>query len=208
MTEPEPTKQDKALRKLEEARGLLDPGDRYRALVNAIKQAQDLIEMGDKKARFALVIMSVLNAVAVLLVARGGSGLLPTGAWGLVVAVEVAVYAVVTLYFLTQAVSALRPRGTQPPPAHELPAVVQPAQSMRVLYHADVAARAKPAYQALWEGLRMDNLTTELVDQLYALSWVNQRKYAALDRLYAGLNLLTVLLGGILATLGLYHLTH
>jgi hypothetical protein len=208
MTEPELTKAEKALRKLEEARGPLDPADRYRALVNAVKQSQDLIEMGDKKARFALVIMSVLNAVAVLLVARGGSALLPTGGWGFVVAAEVAVYAVVTLYFLTQAVSALRPRGTHPPPVHELPSEVQPGVSMRVLFHADAAARERPAYHTLWDRLRMDNLTTELVDQLYTLSWVNQRKYAALDRLYVGLNILTWLLGTILATLGLYHLTH
>lgn len=208
MSDTELSKQEKALRKLEEARGLLDPSDRYRALVNAVKQSQDLIEMGDKKARFALVIMSVLNAVAVLLVARGGSGLLPTGSWALLVAAEVAVYAVVTLYFLTQAVSALRPRGTQPPPVHELPSAVEPGTSMRVLFHADAVARPREAYHAVWDSLRMDNLTTELVDQLYALSWVNQRKYAALDRLYFGLNVLTWLLGVILATLGVYHVTH
>ena len=75
MISEKPDKIEKALRKLEESRGLLEPADRYKALVNAVKQAQDLIEMGDRKARFALVIMSVLNAVAVLLVARGGTSL-------------------------------------------------------------------------------------------------------------------------------------
>jgi len=198
---------EKALRRLEEARGLLDPGDRYKALVNAIKQAQDLIEMGDRKARFALVIMSVLNAVAVLLVARGGSALLPTtGAWSVALAAQVAVYVVVTLYFVLQAVSALRPRGVHPPAAHEMPADVEPGKSMRVLFHADVMARDRGAYRALWERLRMDNLTTELADQLYTLSMVNQRKYAALDRLYVGVNLMTALLGLMLGTLGLFHL--
>lgn len=107
-------KAEKALRRAEEARGLLDPADRYKALINGVKQAQDLIEMGDRKARFALVIMSVL----------------------------------------------------------------------------------------------MDNLTTELADQLYTLSMVNQQKYAALDRLYVGVSVMTALFGAILATLGLYHLVH
>lgn len=200
---------DKALRKLEEAKGLLDPSDRYRALVNAVKQAQDLIEMGDRKARFALVIMSVLNAVAVLLVARGGSSMLPTtGVWSVLLIAQVAVYVVVTLYFVSQAVSALRPRGVHPPPAHEMPAEVQPGASMRVLFHADVMARSRADYRAMWERLRMDNLTTELADQLYTLSMVNQRKYAALERLYFGVSVMTVLLGAMIGTLGLYHLVH
>jgi hypothetical protein len=200
-------KLEKALRKLEEARGLLEPADRYKALVNAVKQAQDLIEMGDRKARFALVIMSVLNAVAVLLIARGGSSLVPTtGPWSLVLAAQVAVYVVVTLYYVLQAVSALRPRGVRPPAAHEMPAEVRPGQSMRVLFHADVMARGRDDYRALWERLRMDNLTTELADQLYTLSMVNQRKYAALDKLYVGVNVLTALLALILGTLGLARL--
>lgn len=204
---PKGEKLEKALRKLEESRGPLEPADRYKALVNAVKQAQDLIEMGDRKARFALVIMSVLNAVAVLLVARGGTSLLPTtGLWSLALAAMIAVYVVVTLYFVAQAVSALRPRGVHPPPAHEMPRDVQPGVSMRMLFHADVMARERDEYRALWERLRMDNLTTELADQLYTLSMVNQRKYAALDRLYVGVNLMTALLGLMLATLGLYHL--
>lgn len=202
-------KLEKAQRRAEEARGLLDPADRYKALVNAVKQSQDLIEMGDRKARFALVIMSVLNAVAVLLVARGGGALFPTsGVWNLALVAQIAVYVVVTLYFVGQAVSALRPRGVHPPPAHEMPTEVTPGRSMRVLFHADVMARERGAYRALWEGLRMDNLTTELADQLYTLSMVNQKKYAALDRLYAGVSVMTALLGAILATLGLYHMVH
>lgn len=207
MISEKPDKIEKALRKLEESRGLLEPADRYKALVNAVKQAQDLIEMGDRKARFALVIMSVLNAVAVLLVARGGTSLMPTsGVWSLALVAQIAVYVVVTLYFVAQAVSALRPRGVHPPPAHEMPSAVEPGRSMRVLFHADVMARKREDYRALWERLRMDNLTTELADQLYTLSMVNQRKYAALDRLYVGVNVMTALLGLMLGTLGLYHL--
>lgn len=202
-------KLEKALRRAEEARGLLDPADRYKALVNAVKQAQDLIEMGDRKARFALVIMSALNAVAVLLVARGGTSLFPpSGVWYTAFVAQVGVYLVLTLYFVGQAVSALRPRGVHPPAAHELPAEVEAGASMRVLFHADVMARGRTEYRALWERLRMDNLTTELADQLYTLSMVNQRKYAALDRLYAGVSVMTTLLGTMLATLGTYHLVH
>lgn len=200
-------KAEKAQRKLDAERGLLDPADRYKALVNAVKQAQDLIELGDKKARFALVVMSVLNAVAVLLVVRGGASLLPTqGGWAILIGVELAVYVVVTVYYIAQAISALRPRGVQPPPAHELPSQVVPGSSMRVLFHADAVARDRQAYREIWSALRMDNLTTELTDQLHTLSLINQRKYAALDRLYFGLSVMTAMLGIILASVGAFHL--
>jgi hypothetical protein len=198
---------EKALRKLEVQRGVLDPADRYDAQIDAVKFAQDLIELGDRKARFALVIMSVLNAIAVLIAVRGGAGLVPTsGAWATLLAVELAAYAIVTAYYISQAISALRPRGVEPPRASELPSQVSPGVSMRVLFHADVVARDRAAYRSLWDQLRQDNLTTELADQLHTLAGINQDKFAALDRLYFGLGVMTGLLATVLATLAAYHL--
>ena len=199
-------KAEKAARKLEAERGLLDPSDRYKALVNGVKASQDLIELADKKARFALVIMSVLNAAAVLLVVRGGESLLPTkGFFGLLVGAELAAYAVVTVYYISQAISALRPRGVRSPPSDILPATVEPAISMRVLFYADVVARDRASYRGLWEHVRMDNLNAELADQHYSLSWINQQKFAALDRLYFGLTVMTVMLAVLIGTIGLFH---
>ena len=213
MTEPVPLKPEKpsdtaekALRKREAERGPLDPADRYRALVNAVKAAQELIELGDKKARFALVIMSVLNAVIVLLVVRGGEAIIPSsGLLGTIIRLELVAYAVVTVYYLSQAIAALRPRGVRPPPTEELPSSIEPGQSMRVLFYADVISRERAAFRGLWDGLRMDNLTTELVDQLYALSWINHQKFTALDRLYFGLTVMTVMLAVLLGTIALHH---
>lgn len=213
MTEPIPIKPEKssdpaekAQRKLEAERGLLDPADRYKALVNAVKASQDLIELGDKKARFALVIMSVLNAVAVLLVVRGGDVIPTTGMLGTLVRIEFAAYAVVTVFYISQAISALRPRGVRPPPIAELPSVVEPGVSMRVLFYADVISRERTQFQGLWSGLRMDNLTAELSDQLYALSWINRQKYTALDKLYFGLTVMTVMLAVVIGTVALHRI--
>jgi hypothetical protein len=198
---------EKALRKMEAERGLLDPESRYRAQINAMKAAQDLLEMGDRKARFALVIMSVLNAVLVLLVARAGESFLPTvGPLAVVVQVELAAYVVVTVFYVLQAIQALRPRGMRPPNGASLPSVIEPGQSMRVLFHADVVARSTAEYRKLWENLRMDNLTTELADSLHALGRITQKKYEALDRLYVGLIVMSGLLAIFLATVGAYHL--
>ena len=204
---PDSDKGDKAARKaekLEAERGLLDPADRYKALVNAVEASQDLIELADKKARFALVIMSVLNAVAVILVVRGGSFAFPKeGLLGALVPIELAAYAVVTVYYISQAISALRPRGVRPPPSSTLPSLVEPATSMRVLFYADVVARERAEYRELWAGLRMDNLTTELSDQLYTLSIINSQKFRALERLYFGLTVMTVLLAVVIGTIAL-----
>lgn len=212
MTEPvsskpplsEAEKAEKAARKLESSRGHLEPGDRYKAQINAMKNAQDLIELGDRKARFALVIMSVLNAVLVLLVTRGGPSLFPrSGVRGLVLQVEVAAYVLVTVYYVFEAIQALRPRSVRHPPNMTLPSIVEPQKSMRVLFHADIAMRDREEYRALWDQLRMDNLTTELADALHALGNITKAKYQALDRLYVGLMRMTVLLAVILLTLGL-----
>jgi hypothetical protein len=201
---PDSDKTAKKLEKLEAERGLLDPADRYKALVNAVEASQDLIELADKKARFALVIMSVLNAVAVLLVVRGGGVSFPkTGIFGALVPLEFAAYAVVTVYYISQAISALRPRGVSAPQQNMLPSNVESAKSMRVLFHADVVAREREEYRELWAKLRMDNLTTELADQLYTLSIINSQKFRALERLYFGLTVMTVLLAVVIGTIAL-----
>jgi hypothetical protein len=193
----------KKLEKLEAERGLLLPSDRYKALVNAVKAAQDLIELADKKARFALVIMSVLNAAALLLVMRGGQFIPTEGPVGIAVRAELVIYVVLTVYYISQAIAALRPRGVPTPPAHELPSLVEPEKSMRVLFYADVVARDRGSYSAIWQNIRMDNLTAELSGQLYALSWINNQKFRALSKLYQGLTVMTVMLAVLLLTIGL-----
>ncbi len=197
----------KKLEKLEAETGLLGPADRYKAQINAVKQTQDLIELGDKKARFALVIMSVLNAIAILLVVRGGDTLIPkTGGYAILIMFEFIAYAVITIYYVAQAISALRPRSVKPSAADSLPGVVEPAKSMRVLFYADVLGRDREQYRRLWSSLRMDNLTAELSDTLYTLSWISGEKYKALDRLYFGLTIMTVMLAALIATIAFHRI--
>ena len=199
----EARRREKEARRLEEAKGLLDPESRYKALYNAFRATQDLIEMGDKKARFALVIISVLNAVALLLFVRGGENLLPkVGIWATIIHVEIGAYVVGTIYYIWQAIDALRPRGIVIPSEASLPAVIEPGASMRVLFYGDVVARSRESYRRVWHELRMDNLQAELADQVYTLSSINQHKYEALTRLYTGVAVMTAMLGGIFATIG------
>ncbi len=205
--EKELKRREKELRRLESENGPLEPSFRYRALVNAVEAGQDLIELADRKARFALVIISVLNAVALVLVVRGGDAVIPrTGPWSRVILAEMVVYVGVTIYYLFQAIEALRPRGTTAA-AEPLPARVTPGESARVLFHNDVVQRDPATYRGLWAELRMDNLNVELADQLHTVSRINHTKYAALARLYAGVRVMTALLTLTLITLAAFHLT-
>ncbi|MBX7117831.1 MAG: hypothetical protein K1X31_02405 [Gemmatimonadaceae bacterium] len=201
--EKESKKREKEERRLEAERGVLEPAMRYRALVNAVEMTQDLIELADRKARFALVIISVLNAVALVVLVRGGEALVPRrGAWGLAAQAEALVYVAVTVYYIFQAIEALRPRGTAAP-TDALPVEHVPGRSMRVLFHGDVVRRERREYHRVWDGLRMDELNAELTDQLHILSGINQDKYAALGRLYRGVTGMTALLTLTLVTIAL-----
>jgi hypothetical protein len=196
-------RRERAARRREESEGLLDPATRFRALLAAHKTETDFLELADKKARFALIIMSVLNAVVLLLVARGGTDLVPrSGFWGRLLQAEIAAYIVATAYYVNQAIEALRPRGKRARPQGPLPAGVVPGQSMRVLFHADIAARTREEYRRAWDELRLDNVNAELADQLHMVSTINVLKFDALARLYHGLFVMTVVLCALLLTLG------
>ncbi len=204
--EKEAKKREKEARRLEAERGRLDPGDRYRAMQNAVEMTQDLIELADRKARFALVIISVLNAVALMMVVRGGQSFIPRGgAWGAVTSVEIVIYVLVTIWYIFQAVETLRPRGGTP--TDPLPTEIKPGASMRLLFHGDIVRRDRAEYHRLWDELRMDNLNAELTDQLRVLAGINQDKYAALARLYRGVSIMTALLTATLLTIAGWHLT-
>ncbi len=219
LDDKELKRREKEARRLESENGPLEPAFRYRALINAVEAGQDLIELADRKARFALVIISVLNAVALVLAMRGGDAVIPReGIWGQVLLVELTVYVAVTVFYIFQAIEALRPRGTtsrdvaapgsdSAAPRSRLPTQPTPGESARVLFHSDVAQRDPATYRGLWAELRMDNLNVELADQLHTVSRINQTKYAALARLYVGVQLMTGLLTLTLVTLGVYHIT-
>ncbi len=200
-------KRDKESKRLEAERGPLEPAFRYKAILNALEAGQDLIELADRKARFALVIISVLNAVALVLVVRGGDSFIPRfGVWGAVTQIEIVTYVLVTIYYIFQAIEALRPRGAGPT-TDPHPTAGTAGESMRVLFHGDIVRRDRATFRKAWEELRMDNLNTELADQLHTIARINQDKYAALAKLYRGVSVMTALLTATLVTIALWHLT-
>lgn len=180
----------KERRAYEAASQPLDPWQRYKALSDVLDSEQDLVDLADHKARFALLIMGALNAGVFFASARAPAGTLSGAGLGHWVGGALLVYAISALYFFVQAIEALRPRGKAG--ARPLPPEATPDVPMGVRFYHDILARSLDEYQRLWSQLRVDNLNAELCGQIHVVAGINRAKYAALRRLYTGLKVMTV----------------
>jgi hypothetical protein len=186
----------------EEALRPLDPWKRYRALVDAIDEGHQILEIADRKTRFALLIMGALNVFAFLLVTRPEMLLVvPAGLRGWLGG-YVVVYALLAIFFLLQAIEALRPRVFDVRPGDTGGA--GPLHSpLRLRYYEYAVDRDVEAHGRAWQEVCLSQLNAELAVQHHVLARTNQHKYAALRRLYAGLYLLTLMSGVLIAVLAL-----
>jgi uncharacterized protein YjiK len=180
----------------------LDPRERYRALVDALEEGQDLVELADRKARFALVIMGALNVAFFFLATRSDLvdylplRLRPFLGFYLVL------YAAVALFFFLEAIEALRPRRFRaqlPYPGDGGPEHFP--QGLR--YHEDVVQRDVETFRRAWREVRFGQLNAELAVQNHVMARINVEKYRSLRRLYGGLRVLTLLAGGLLVVLAM-----
>lgn len=185
----------------------LDPRERYRALVDSLEEAQDLVELADRKARFALVIMGALNIAFFFLATRAEIvDYLPVRLRPFL-GFYMLLYAAVALFFFLEAIESLRPRRFRP----QLPFPGEGGpehypQGLR--YHEDIVQRDLEAFRRAWREVRFGQLNAELSVQNHIMARINVDKYRSLRRLYGGLRVLTLLAGGLLAILALSMLFH
>jgi len=207
LTEAEPVDDDPKRRRkdaklLAEQARALDPWERYRTLVDTLEEAMDLVELADRKARFALVIMGALNLAFFFLVTRSELvDALPTMLRAFL-GFYLLIYAGVALFFFLEAIEALKPRRFRPhlPYPGEAGAEHFP-EGLR--YYEDVVLRDLEAYRRAWREVRFGQLNAELAVQNHVMARINLDKYRSLRRLYGGLRVLTLLAGGLLAALAL-----
>ena len=162
----------------------------------------DLVELADRKARFALVIMGALNLAFFFLVTRSELvDVLPTMLRAFL-GFYLLIYAGVALFFFLEAIEALKPRRFRPhlPYPGEAGAEHFP-EGLR--YYEDVVLRDLEAYRRAWREVRFGQLNAELAVQNHVMARINLDKYRSLRRLYGGLRVLTLLAGGLLAALAL-----
>ena len=189
-------KEKKRLKKLqkalEEAHRPLDGWQRYRALTDAFEMEQDMVDLADNKARFALLIMGTLNAVTFILCTRSEAlSVVPQSgrAW---LGFYVGIYALIALYFIMMAIESLRPRKAKPNVHYPGEAGLQD-YPMGIRFYEDVLARDISAYKSAWSGIRLGQLNAEIALQVQLLARINSAKYKALGKLYLGLRVMTLL---------------
>ena len=196
-------KKRKKQQKAEEAsRQPLAPRDRYKAMVDALKEAQDLIDLADHKTRFALIIMGALNAAIFIVTTRSNamSDLPPAfRPWAIL---YLLVYIPVAVFFLYQAIETLRPRRV--PDSAAQPGTPGVSDIVGLRFFADVLRHPLPDYAKAWDEVRMSQLTNEVASQLYVVSKINRAKYAAVTRLYQGLQIVTMLTVLLVVVAGYY----
>jgi len=180
----------------------LDSWERYRALTDALDEATDLVDLADHKARFALVIMAAVNVV--LFFSADALDPLKSRSFALqiVLGIYLFVYILVALYFFLQSIESLRPRQSQPQvtPVEQTGIEEFP---LGIRFYEDILRRDVDAYKKAWQEVRIGQLNAELAVQAHALAAINKAKYAALRRLYKGLQIMTLMAVGLVALGGL-----
>ncbi|MFN0181274.1 MAG: hypothetical protein ACKVZ0_20905 [Gemmatimonadales bacterium] len=190
-------KQRKALAKVErDARRPPRSLEKYRVLLDSVDEGRRVVELVDHKARYALVIVGVLNAGVFLLLSRDHLVAdLPAAAlpwmFGFLI-----LYAGLTFVFVLHAIDSLRPRllrdtgfldrdGVSPQPG--------PRGPLGLLYWESIAGRSLEAYRQAWSAVTMEQLTDEVVLIDHHLARLIAAKYRALGRMYKGLKALVIL---------------
>ena len=180
--------------------------ERFRILSELMDQGRQVIELADHRARYALVVMSVLNAFVFLIISRSHllGELPPTFRTWLIS--FIGLYGVLTFIFVFYAVDCLRPRplryaelmggnnGGRPGP-------------LGVLYWETIAGYDLESYRRAWSEVRMEQLNAEVVIIAHSVARVVRAKYHDLGLLYWGLAGLVVLACGLLVVLTILGLT-
>ena len=172
--------------------------ERFRILIEVVDQQRSIAEIADHKARYALVILGVLNAVIFVLLGRGDvfrEMPEPLKPWliGLVV-----LYSALTFLFVLHAIDCLRPRELSGQ------ATLHRAGIPGLLFWEGIVQHDPAEYRREWVQARMADLTADATVAAYLASRLVQAKYRALHRLYAGLVVLVGLCTALLAAYAIW----
>ena len=181
--------------KYDESR-LLEPWEQYRVLTDMSKLQLDLLEMADRRTRFAMLILGTLNALNLLIVARpdvlSQANVPSEPVPG--VAIYVVVYVGISLFLFVQAIVALKPRAT--------PLIGKPEGPDRRLRHfGAIISQSAEEYLQGWREATIATVLKELAFHVQLSARVVAAKYVAIGRLYLGLMVLVFMTGSMLTAI-------
>jgi hypothetical protein len=192
----------KDLKRLHDATRSLDGWEQYRALVDASEEAYDLIDISNREARFALIVMGALNAVPFVFLTRTDAIAALTRNERIAMAILLSGYAILLLYFILQAIEALHPGwfkpqiGTWSANRFDHPAGVR--------HFEEIILRTADEHWTAWQNVRLSQLNAELAVQIHSLARKNHAKHLAVRRLYLGLRAMAMMLGLLLLLYGIF----
>lgn len=193
---PELKERKREQKRLDDANRQLDSWERYRALNDTMDEAYELVGIANREARFAAILMGALNASVVLLVTRPEVQITIPPAFKPWMGLILIVYASVAVYFFLSAIEILRPRRYRPKLDH--PELDPEAKPAGVRYYEDIILRSAEDHWGAWRSVRIGQLNAELAVQIHSLALVNKSKYTAVQRLYSGLRLMTVVVAAVI----------
>ena len=192
----------KDLKRLHDSTRPLDSWERYRALVDSLEEAYDLVDIGNREARFALIVMGALNALPLVFLTKTDaiSGL--SGSERFSMATLLSAYACLLLYFILQAIEALHPGWFKPEigdwsmDRHDHPVGVR--------HFEEIIKRSATEHWSVWQQVRVSQLNAELAVQIHSLAKKNHAKHLAVRRLYIGLRAMALMLAAVLVLYGVF----
>lgn len=199
---------DTRLRKLQEKLDdsrRLTPSELYRALNDALDEGYELLDLSNREARFALILMGGLNAALIIVATQTTLGARLSPIERQIEGAVIGIYAIFALGFVLQAVEALRP-GHYRPHYEDWPADAADAPK-GVRYFEDVVERDTGEYWDAWKTVTVRELNAELAAQVHSMSLKNQSRKNALRRLYTSVRIMTVMLSLILILFVVFSLT-
>jgi hypothetical protein len=192
----------KARKRAHDRNRYLDSRERCRNLWEVINQARNLVELADHKARYALVVMGVVNAAVFILATRSHSLVesIPPDLRS-VLPVLIVPFGLLAVVFLIDAYNSLRPR----PPVLDSGSsgADYAARPTGLIFWETFLSDSLASYQKAWDQVRMVQLNSELAAMAYRLAEGIHAKYAALRRLYIEL-LLIILIAALLLAIPTY----
>ena len=174
----------------------LNAWEQYRALNDALDEVYEVIGIGNREARFALLVMGILNAFVVIAASRPEVVGALNGLVRISAGLLLGIYAVTAVYFLFQAIEALRPGQFRPQLGDWT--TERSDAPIGIRYYEDVIARDVRGHRDAWQNIELDQLNAELAVQHHSLCLKSNIKRAALHRLFAGLRLMTMLVTGLM----------
>lgn len=192
----DPRPRRKEVRRLQGEARRLEPWERYRALTDAMDEVYEAMDHSNREARFALLVMGILNAFVAISASRPEVVGTLEGAQRPAAAVLLGVYAVAAMYFLYQAIEALRPGKFRPQLGDwQTSGDVLP---IGIRYYEDVISRDALGHWQAWHEVQVGQLNAELALQFHSLCFKSNVKRVALVRLFAGLRLMTMLVAALM----------